>query len=65
MKASERDIKEDVRAVVEIQKQSIPFGPPIGMRFSPEELKQVVTLAPLTTVKVGEYFYMQIFENTA
>jgi ubiquinone/menaquinone biosynthesis C-methylase UbiE len=52
-------------AVVEIQKQSTPFGPPIGMRFSPEELKQIVTLAPLTTVEVGEYFYMQLFENTA
>jgi hypothetical protein len=35
------------------------------MRFSPEELKQIVTLAPLSTVEVGEYFYMQLFENIA
>jgi ubiquinone/menaquinone biosynthesis C-methylase UbiE len=50
-------------SVVEIQKQSTPFGPPIGMRFSPEELKQIVSLAPLSTVDVGEYFYMQLFEK--
>jgi ubiquinone/menaquinone biosynthesis C-methylase UbiE len=50
-------------AVVEIQKQSAPFGPPLNMRLSPEELKQIITLAPLTTVEVGQYFYMQLFEN--
>jgi ubiquinone/menaquinone biosynthesis C-methylase UbiE len=50
-------------AVVEIQKQSTPFGPPLNMRFSPEELKEAITLPPLTTVKVGQYFYMQLFEN--
>ena len=52
-------------AVVEIQKKSTPFGPPLDMRFSPEELKRIVTLAPLTTVDVGQYFYMQLFCNTA
>lgn len=51
-------------AIVEIQKLDTPFGPPLDMRFSPEELKQTVTLAPLTKVKVGQYFYMQLFENT-
>jgi hypothetical protein len=33
------------------------------MRFSPQELKQTVTLAPLTEVEIGQYFYMQLFEN--
>jgi ubiquinone/menaquinone biosynthesis C-methylase UbiE len=51
-------------AIVEIQKQDTPFGPPLEMRFSPEELRQAVTLAPLTKMKVGQYFYMQVFENT-
>ena len=51
-------------AIVEIQKQDTPFGPPLEMRFSPEELKQTVTLSPLTKVEVGQYFYMQVFENT-
>jgi len=50
-------------AIVEIQKNDTPFGPPSDIRFSPEELKQVITLAPLATVAVGQYFYMQIFEN--
>ncbi|HID29300.1 MAG TPA: class I SAM-dependent methyltransferase [Desulfobacterales bacterium] len=50
-------------SVVEIQK-SAPFGPPLEMRFSPEELKRIVTLAPLTTLDVGHYFYMQLFRNS-
>jgi hypothetical protein len=28
-----------------------------------EELKSSVGLAPLATLDVGEYFYMQVFEN--
>jgi len=65
-KEARRLLKPHARlAVVEIHKQSTPFGPPIGMRFSPEELKQIVTLSPLTIVEVGQYFYMQLFENTA
>ena len=50
-------------AIVEIQKLDTPFGPPLEMRFSPQELKQTVTLAPLTEVEIGQYFYMQLFEN--
>jgi ubiquinone/menaquinone biosynthesis C-methylase UbiE len=64
-KEARRLLKPHARlAVVEIQKESTPFGPPIGMRFSPEELKQILTLVPLFTVEVGKYFYMQLFENT-
>ena len=50
-------------AVVEIEKQETPFGPPLDLRFSPEELKQTIALFPKKLVKVGQFFYMQTFEN--
>ena len=50
-------------AIVEIDKKETPFGPPLELRYSPEELKEIVPLAPLHTAQVGEYFYMQIFQN--
>jgi len=50
-------------AIVEIQKRDTPFGPPMEIRFSPEELRHALPLAPLATVDVGQYFYMQMFEN--
>jgi ubiquinone/menaquinone biosynthesis C-methylase UbiE len=50
-------------AIVEIVKRATPFGPPLKMRLSPEELKRALKLALLATVEVGEYFYMQLFEN--
>ena len=52
-------------AVVEIHKRDTPFGPPLDIRFSPEELRQAVALAPLRTVEVGQHFYVQLFENAA
>jgi len=52
-------------AIVEIEKKETPFGPPLNLRYSPEELKQIVPLAPANTVQVGEHFYMQIFQNIA
>ena len=53
-----------VLAIVEIEKKETPFGPPLNIRFSPEELKDIVPLAPVSTILVGEYLYMQIFKNT-
>ncbi|MBN1104794.1 MAG: class I SAM-dependent methyltransferase [Deltaproteobacteria bacterium] len=50
-------------AIVEIVKRATPFGPPLNMRLSPEDLKHALRLAPLGAVEVGEYFYMQLFEN--
>jgi len=50
-------------AVVEIVKRQTPFGPPLHRRMSPEDLKGALGFAPLAAVDVGEYFYMQIFEN--
>lgn len=50
-------------AIVEIVKRPTPFGPPLDRRLSPEDLKGLLDLAPLATVDVGEYFYLQIFEK--
>ena len=50
-------------AIVETDKKETPFGPPLELRYSPEELKEIVPLAPLHTAQVGKYFYMQIFQN--
>jgi len=52
-----------ILAFVEIDKKETPFGPPLNIRFSPDELQEAVPLAPLHTVRVGEHFYMQIFQN--
>ena len=63
-KEAKRLLKSGGRlAVIEIKKQNMPFGPPMEIRFSPEELKQKMDLVPVNLVEVGEYFYMQIFEN--
>ncbi len=51
-------------AIIEIQKENTPFGPPLNMRFSPEELKQTIKLKPISLINVGQYFYMQLFENS-
>ncbi|MDY0269506.1 class I SAM-dependent methyltransferase [Trichloromonas sp.] len=50
-------------AIVEIEKSDTPFGPPLDMRFSPEELKEIIDLNPTRYVEVGEFFYMQLFER--
>ena len=66
LKEAERLLKPDaLLAIVEIEKKETPFGPPLELRYSPEELKQIVPMAPLNTVRVGEHFYMQIFRNNA
>jgi ubiquinone/menaquinone biosynthesis C-methylase UbiE len=50
-------------AVVNIKKENTPFGPPMKMRSSPEELRQKLSLTPRELIEVSEYFYMQIFVN--
>ena len=50
-------------AIIEIKKENTPFGPPLDMRYSPGALKQTIDLAHKKTVEVGQYFYMQLFEN--
>lgn len=50
-------------AIVEIAKRDTPFGPPLAVRRSPDELKQMLRLTPQATVDVGEHCYMQLFEK--
>jgi ubiquinone/menaquinone biosynthesis C-methylase UbiE len=52
-----------VLAIVEIKKEPTPFGPPLDIRFSPQELKDIINLFPEKTVELGQFFYMQIFKN--
>jgi ubiquinone/menaquinone biosynthesis C-methylase UbiE len=52
-----------VLAIVEFKKIETPFGPPLEIRYSPEELKKAITLTPKSFVEVGEFFYIQTFEN--
>lgn len=48
-------------AVVEFRNVETPFGPPLDIRLSPDDLIEAVKLAPLAIVEVGEYFFMQVF----
>jgi ubiquinone/menaquinone biosynthesis C-methylase UbiE len=50
-------------AIVEIEKKETPFGPPLNIRYSPDELKEIVPMAPIDTIRVGEHFYMQTFRR--
>jgi len=52
-----------VLAIVEFKKVETPFGPPLEIRYSPEELKKTITLTPNFFVEVEEYFYVMAFEN--
>jgi ubiquinone/menaquinone biosynthesis C-methylase UbiE len=52
-----------ILAIVEIKKEPTPFGPPMEIRFSPQELREVITLVPKKLVAVGEFFYLQLFEK--
>jgi ubiquinone/menaquinone biosynthesis C-methylase UbiE len=51
-------------AIVNIKKEDTPFGPPVEMRSSPEELRRKVPLTPKILVEISEHFYMQVFEDT-
>lgn len=48
-------------AIVNIKKEDTPFGPPLEMRSSPEELRQKLSFFPKKLIEVGEHFYMQLF----
>ena len=64
LREAKRLLKPDAMlAIVKIEKKPTPFGPPLEFRYSPEELKEIVPLVPVKTVKAGEHFYMQVFRN--
>jgi ubiquinone/menaquinone biosynthesis C-methylase UbiE len=43
-----------VLAIVEFKKIETPFGPPLEIRYSPEELKKTITLTPKFFLGIGE-----------
>lgn len=67
--AFEKEVKRILKpratlAIVNIHKENTPFGPPLSMRSSPEELRQKLTFAPKEFIEINEHFYMQIFVYT-
>ncbi|MBN1362846.1 MAG: class I SAM-dependent methyltransferase [Sedimentisphaerales bacterium] len=50
-------------ALVEIEKKDTPFGPPRSKRVSPAEMQQSISMKWLSLTRVGEHFYMQVFEK--
>jgi ubiquinone/menaquinone biosynthesis C-methylase UbiE len=54
---------KSVLAIVEIDKKETPIGPPLALRYSPEELRELVPWAPLQTVRAGEHFYLLLFQK--
>jgi len=48
-------------AIININKEDTPFGPPVEMRSSPEELRNRLSFVPKKLIEVGEHFYMQLF----
>lgn len=64
LREAKRLLKPNGRlGIVEIKKENTPFGPPLDIRFSPEELKQTISLTSIHLTEVAQYFYMQIFEK--
>jgi ubiquinone/menaquinone biosynthesis C-methylase UbiE len=64
VKETKRLLKPDaVLAIVEIEKNETPFGPPVERRYAPEDLQAVIPLRPLRTLPVSDHFYMQFFQN--
>lgn len=50
-------------AIININKEETPFGPPVEMRSSPEELREKLSFVPEKLIEVGEHFYMQLFRK--
>ena len=50
-------------AILEIKKEETPFGPPMNIRLSPEDLKAKISFTPEKAVGIGEYFYLQLFKK--
>ncbi len=64
VKEVRRLLKPDGKlAILEIKKEDTPFGPPMEIRFSPEELKNAISLSPAHYVDLGAIFYIQLFEK--
>lgn len=57
-----RLLKPDgILAILEINKEQTRIGPPMTMRYSPEELRQLIPLKSISLMKAGEFFYLTKF----
>ncbi len=52
-----------VLAILEMEKKEADFGPPLNIRVSASQLKQMIGLEPKQTVVINNDFYMQLFIN--
>lgn len=50
-------------AIVEIVKKETPFGPPLSVRLSPNELTKAIDLTAVDLVDAGQFFYLQTFRR--
>ena len=50
-------------AILNIDKKGSPFGPSQNMRVTNEELIEIIKMKPTSSIRLGEFFYMQIFEK--
>ncbi|WP_024335980.1 class I SAM-dependent methyltransferase [Desulfotignum balticum] len=55
--------KNAVIAILNIEKEDTPFGPPVEMRSSPEELIQKLSFSSDRLIEVDKHFYLQLFNN--
>lgn len=66
VKEIKRILKPNARLpIINIKKEDTPFGPPVEMRSSPEELRKKLPFTPKILIDVGDHFYMQLFENAS
>lgn len=49
--------------ILNVDKKDSSFGPPQNMRVTNEELTDIIRMSPTSSVRLGEFFYMQIFEK--
>lgn len=52
-----------ILAVIEFKKEESSSGPPMNIRISPAELKEIIPLTPIRTTDTGQYSYLQLFQR--
>ena len=51
-------------AILNINNKDNSFGPPKNMRVTNEKLIEIIKLNPTSSIRLGGFFYMQIFEKS-
>ncbi len=51
---------DGILAIVEIHKKETPFGPPMQIRVSPEELLSIMGMRCIRKIDFGDYFYLLV-----